>query len=272
MFFIFGSPRSGTTLLAQCLNAHPAIVIPDETDFIIPAAFIFDRVGDLAVRRGLLKELIVNAQRFAGSIGAFLSPAQVAEIVDAHAERADRLLVALYSAVARSGGAALAGDKSPNDLLFLRMLVKVGGISPDAKIIHVVRDVRDVLASIASAKMTNAPEQWFPRLWGASNLYLRDLYRGSDQYLLVRYEAFVRAPEETLREVSAHLAVSYDPAMLDPDRRHPRYRSVASHGKLYQPISDRYVGAYRSSLSKPLVEVCERQAGEALRVFGTDRR
>ena len=30
MFFIFGSPRSGTTLLAQCLSAHSEIIVPGE--------------------------------------------------------------------------------------------------------------------------------------------------------------------------------------------------------------------------------------------------
>ncbi len=30
MFFIFGMPRSGTTLIAQCLSAHTEIVVPYE--------------------------------------------------------------------------------------------------------------------------------------------------------------------------------------------------------------------------------------------------
>ncbi len=38
MFFVFGSPRSGTTLMAQCLSSHTDIIIPHETDFI--CAFI----------------------------------------------------------------------------------------------------------------------------------------------------------------------------------------------------------------------------------------
>jgi hypothetical protein len=46
MLFVFGSPRSGTTLLAQILNSHPEIVVPHETDFIIPFVFVFDRIPD----------------------------------------------------------------------------------------------------------------------------------------------------------------------------------------------------------------------------------
>jgi hypothetical protein len=268
MFFIFGSPRSGTTLLAQCLNAHTGIVVPDETDFIIPLAFIFDRLPDPAIRRSVLKQTIVGSARFSASIGEYLAPAQVEAIIDTHAERADLLLDAIYAAVAERAGASRAGDKSPNDLLFLRMLIKVRGISPDARIIHIVRDVRDVVSSIVNAKWVADIEHWFPRLWSTSNLYLWDLYRASDQYRLVRYEEFVRAPERFLRLLCAHLGVEYEPTMIDSDRRHPRYRSQPTHGRLYEQISDAYIGAYRSSLRAEIVARCEVQAAEAMRVFG----
>jgi len=46
MFVVFGSPRSGTTLLAATLNQNDNIIIPDETDFIIPLAFLLKTVKD----------------------------------------------------------------------------------------------------------------------------------------------------------------------------------------------------------------------------------
>jgi hypothetical protein len=268
MFFLFGSPRSGTTLLAQCLNAHPDIVVPDESDFIIPSAFIFDRLTDPAIRQILLKQLIVNTTRFRTSIGDAISPAQVEEIINTHAERMDQLLEALYAAVAIHANAKIAGDKSPNDLLFLRMLIKVGGVSPNAKIIHIVRDVRDVLSSIKNANLTEAPERWFPRFWSTSNLYLNDLYHQSAQYKLVRYEDFVRDPERILEGLCTHLGLEYQSMMLDPDRRHARYRQMPHHRKLYDRISDRNIGLYRTMLPHDISARCETVASEALRTFG----
>ena len=38
MFIIFGSPRSGTTLLASSLDQNDQLVVLDESDFIIPMA------------------------------------------------------------------------------------------------------------------------------------------------------------------------------------------------------------------------------------------
>jgi len=268
MLFVFGSPRSGTTLLAQCLNAHPDIVVPDETDFIIPAAFVFDRIPDPVVRREILKKLIVSSPRFPFSLGEFLTAAQAHDIVERHADRPDELYEHLYGAVADRASAKMAGDKSPNDLFFLRIVIKVGGIGPDAKIVHIVRDVRDVVHSLGLTNFNNAAELWFPRQWSASNLYLHDHFSRSAQYLLVRYEDFVRAPEPMMQRVCAHLHVEYDPLMLDPTRRHPRYRSAAHHRKLYQPISDQFIGAYRTALSASVIARCEEQAAEALRVFG----
>ena len=268
MFFVFGSPRSGTTLLAQCLNAHPDLVLPDETDFIIPTAFIFDRLAEPAVRRSVLKKLIVHSARFRFSLKEYLSETEVEDIVENNADRADRLFEALYAAIANRAGALLAGDKSPNDLLFLRMLIKVGGISPAAKIIHIVRDVRDVVHSIRGTDFTNTPEAWFPRLWSASNVYLWDLFHGSAQYRMVRYEDFVRAPESTVQSLCGHLGVAYQSSQLDPGRRHPRYRAAAHHRKLYEPISDRNVGAYRSEMPAAIIARCEEHAAEGIRVFG----
>lgn len=178
------------------------------------------------------------------------------------------LPLAIYAALAEHTGAKLAGDKSPNDLIFLRMLIKVGGIAPTAKIIHIVRDVRDVIFSIRNANMTNAPEDWFPRIWSTSNLYLWDLFHQSEQYLLVRYEEYVRSPELVVRNLCTHLGIGYQSFMLDPERRHPRYRTNPNHNKLYQPISDLFIGAYRADLPEPIVTACEKNAAEAMRVFG----
>ena len=81
MFFIFGMPRSGTTLLAQCLNAHSKIVVPHETDFIIPMAFIFDRIRDEQVGRNLIYELIVNSTYFPNSLEEYVDARTVYDSV-----------------------------------------------------------------------------------------------------------------------------------------------------------------------------------------------
>src|SRR5690348_5511964 len=73
VFFIFGSPRSGTTLLAQTLAAHSQIEMPYETDFIVPVAFVLDRVNDPTAGRPIIKGLMTASMGYKRSLGPYLS-------------------------------------------------------------------------------------------------------------------------------------------------------------------------------------------------------
>jgi hypothetical protein len=117
MFFIFGSPRSGTTLLAQSLNAHTSVVVPNETDFVIPLAFLCDRVRDPAVGRELVATAIVSGAAFERSIGKFLTDTEVRECVHDAAYAVSAIIERIYARIAEKAGKRIAGDKSPNDLL-----------------------------------------------------------------------------------------------------------------------------------------------------------
>jgi hypothetical protein len=269
MFFVFGSPRSGTTLLAQTLAAHPDIAVPDETDFIVPLAFIVDRVRDAAIGRRLITDLIIHSERFAFSIGEFLDAAAVAHRVHASAYEPAAILDSLYDGVAKAAGARIAGDKSPNDLMFARILFKVGVIGPDARIVHIVRDLRDVMTSLRRQDWTPNLELFFPRAWSQTNLYLHELYRTNPrQYLLLRYEDLVANPADNVAAVCAHLGVAFRPDMLDPEQRDPRYRAMPQHARMAEPVNSRTVGSHADALDPRLKAACEAQAGEALSVFG----
>ena len=269
MFFIFGTPRSGTTLLAQCLQAHRDIVVPHETDFIIPMAFVFDRIADAAVGRELIAAVITQSSCFKDSLGEYLSAQRIRELIFSCDYTAASILQSIYGELANVTGTKLAGDKSPNDLLFLRMLIKVKGIAPDTKIIHIVRDIRDVMVSLEEQQWGLDFPLYFPRFWADSNLYLRSLYGNNpSQYLFLRYEDFVQVPETACAEICSFLGVDYQATMLDSRHFHQRYRGARSHGRLYTPIDMTRIGVYKRSLSVEQRNSFENQAREALEVFG----
>ena len=59
--FIVGAPRSGTTLLRNMLNRHPAIAICRETDFhrlVYARRRAFGNIGDLQNRQRLVREYL----------------------------------------------------------------------------------------------------------------------------------------------------------------------------------------------------------------------
>lgn len=269
MFHLFGSPRSGTTLLAQCLNAHPKICIPDETDFIVPLAFLFDRVTDPAIGRELIMKMIVNSKKFSVSLGQFISPEDVYRCVYNSAYTPNAIVHALYLRVAAAAGKEIGGDKSPNDLISMRILAETSLVSPETKVIHIVRDIRDLMISLNRTKWANDFDDYFPRIWSSSNLYLHfEMNKIPTHYFLLRYEDFVLRPEEHLSNLCQFLEVDYVPAMLSSGNRDPRYRFMPHHANLYNPIASTSVGRHTTDLDDETLGKYTEQASEAMEVFG----
>jgi hypothetical protein len=270
MFFIFGSPRSGTTLLAQCLSNHSEIIVPYETDFIIPMAFIFDRIRDPKLGREMLIKLVTNSAAFQISLGEYLTQDHISRIIDNCNYHPAQILNSLYAELATIAGKKIAGDKSPNDLLFSRILVKVGALDDaNMKIIHIVRDIRDVMVSLNKVKWTTDLDLYFPRFWSSSNLYLHSLYKNKKQsYFFIRYEDMVHKPEFTFHEMCNFLEVDFQQEMLDFQTFHSRYKNVPTHAKLFAPISRDNIGVYKKEVEKSLLKQYEQQAQEALNTFG----
>lgn len=262
-------PRSGTTLLAQCLNAHSGIVVPDETDFIIPMSFIFDRIGDEKIGRQMISTLIVNSGKYKNSLGEYLDPDQINEVVSSCNYNPSSLLNTLYAKLAESAGATLAGDKSPNDISFLRMLVKTSDLTPDMKIIHIVRDIRDVMVSVNKTGWVSDLDLYFPRFWCSNNLYLNAIKKHDvENYLFIRYEDLVKNPEQEITRITRFLGLEFEEEMLLPEKRHGRYKGLEVHKHLYSSISDRSVGKYKKELDPVTLRNHETQAREALIAFG----
>jgi hypothetical protein len=126
---------------------------------------------------------------------------------------------------------------------------------PDARVIHVIRDGRDVLCSLSEApdwrwsdggwikEVHSRPLEVHARTWvrhTGDGLRFRD----DPRYLEVRYEDLVSHPEETLRGVTAFLGERFDDALLKVD---PDVDDVASPDR--GPVSSESVGRWRRELS-----------------------
>lgn len=270
MFVILGSMRSGTTLLAQCLNAHPDIVVPDETDFIVPTGFILNRIGDEALGRRLVADLIVGSHRFGDSIGRFLTPEMVRAEVEAAPYDIVGVVSAIYDAVARVAGARVAGDKSPNDLQFMRILLDDGFYNV-VQVIHIVRDVRDVMVSMYKLGWIPRLRYGYPRFWSSDNIFAANRLSGSpERYHFLRYEDLVRDPATVLAGVCEHLGVPFDDAMVDVERRRlaSQHPDMPHHARTFGSIDQAGIGAYRDAFDEESLEHVERLGAEGLRRFG----
>ena len=141
MFVVYGMPRSGTTLVAQVLNAHSGLLVPDETDFMVPAAHAFRLVEDPDLGRRLLGDLIASTDRFDATLGRWLTADRVRQVVADAPYRFDSIVASLYDALAEAAAVTSAGDKSPNDLPQSEILGQAGFFTERIRAIHLVRSV-----------------------------------------------------------------------------------------------------------------------------------
>jgi hypothetical protein len=274
VFLVLGQPRSGTTLVAQCLNGHADLVVPDETDVVVPLAFLVDRVEDPDVGRDLAATLVTSSKRFAGSLGQYLTAEQAAAAVRSAPWTLRGVLSSLYAAVAEAGGGRLGGDKSPNDLKFTRILLTADLFGEGLPVIHVVRDVRDVMASFQDLGWAHGVPEGLVHFWVANNLMVQaNVARRGSPYLLVRYEDVVADPERQFRDMCELLGVDFDPAMLSDERRYQQFeshREIGQHARTYEPISAARIGRFREAFDEATQARITDLGAEGLSAFGYD--
>jgi hypothetical protein len=269
MFIVFGSPRSGTTLLKESLNLHPDIYIPMQTTIISTTAHLIGSISNWDKAAGVIADAITASDDYATIFSHYLSEAEVRTAVAAAAPSLAGVLETLYGALAQKLGKRICGDKSPDDLLSIRKLEQVGLLDSSVKFVHIVRDVRGSVASLLNTSW--APpriEEYFPRIWNYTNLHLHEALRDHRNYVLVKYEALVTSPREELTRIADMLELPFDESMLDAGKRGMELRTDPSHLNLAQPFLPNRIDAWRKQLSPELGAHCEASAREAMHTFG----
>jgi hypothetical protein len=126
---------------------------------------------------------------------------------------------------------------------------------PDAQVVHIARDPRDVVASSMRTVWTDPDPVAVARGWRAFTLRAirRGFEAGPERYLSVRYEDLARDPAAVLRLVCSFLGEEYEPSMLDdPALRRATVPAVASgwQGQALGAVVPPREGAWRSALSR----------------------
>ena len=226
--FIVGSPRSGTTLLRNMLNRHPAIAICLETQFrrlIYERRRSFGNLSDFGNRARLVKQyLSIDRVKSMQIDLPALEDTLLREGVSYPA-----FLGSFLRFYAEANGKKRCGEKTPEHSVFAGTLCEW---FPGAFIIHILRDPRDVVASLM--RMPRKPKNVLANAntWVRCNLGAWGS-RQHPRYLLVRYEELVAQPEGQLRRICAFIGEEYSPAMLveSPDWQSPKEWHRRAHAQ-----------------------------------------
>jgi hypothetical protein len=208
-FTVVGVGRSGTSLLMTMLDSHPQLALPPETQFLSRHVIKYPcaTLGETEAR--LRQE--VNYQRLGIPLSEFLSPFHKGDSEFDNA-RAYRRIFELW---AERTGLGCIGDKSPKNIEYLPV---IKALYPAAKVIHIVRDPRDVFLSRTKAGWCSGRHRVLQTLayraqFDQARFFGPKLF--NKNYLEIHYEALLSNPGETLAKVCELLNVSFEKSMLD---------------------------------------------------------
>lgn len=225
--FILGMPRSGTSLLEQILSGHSALYAAGELPLI----------GEIAARTPAWLSAGDNARELAGLGREYLE-----------------------SLPAEAGDATLVSDKMPLNYLYLGL---IAAILPNARVIHCLRDPRDVAVSCFFQDFVDPALAFGFGLQQTADYY-RDYWRLMAHWrerlaqpiLEVHYENLVGDIEKQTRRVLEFLGLPMEQACLS---FHERERQVktASHAQVRRPLYQSSVGRYRNYQEQIETLICD---------------
>jgi protein-tyrosine sulfotransferase len=272
-FFIVGSYRSGTTLLRLILNENSEISCPPETACLVRLLikhqdFIFD----------------INSKKIANIIGEFENEfiAQGWKSFPGVETVKDNLYgsincASIYSAImqayafeSKKSNTLWVGDNTPVYALDWQL---INDYFPNSKFIFLIRDPRDVIASVYKSPFKSCFNykscslEWQERMLQG---ILAEQALGKGRVLTIRYEDLVSHPDREVKLICGYLGVEYDGNMLDFFNKNAAQNisSQGHHLNAKNPISTSSIGGYKNKLSNKDILRIDNELRSLMTIFG----
>ena len=218
--FIVGTGRCGTTILSQVLNAHSRICVPHELQIIVSIGN-----GDRLYEKFVAGEMSrFKARNFIGLVER-CCPYHFQMFFDYRRHfkelnypQADlrKVLTGLFDHICYQYRKEVFIEQTPWHGQRLDVLK---GLFPEMKVIHLVRDPRDVAVSYARTPWWSKDVAANILQWEREVNVIHDFGASHPEgFLEVRYEDLVVNPQIELGRMLALLDLSFEEGMLNPEK------------------------------------------------------
>lgn len=222
--FVFGLPRSGTTLVEQILGSHSAVHAAGELQ-----AFPLETVNAVSRRTGRAVGKLEFVER-----ACEVNPKELAEAY-------------LHAAGSQNFSKPHFVDKQPLNYLYAGL---IGRALPRSRIIAVAREPIDSCYAMYKSLFTNAYPFSYDLLdLGQYYVAWHRLVRHwqtvlGDRLLIVQYEELVANQEAVTRRMLAHCGLAWETACLEFHKRQGAV-TTASAVQVRRPLYSHSVGRWR---------------------------
>jgi tetratricopeptide (TPR) repeat protein len=218
--FVFGFPRSGTTMVEQILSSHSAIAAGGELPFVT--------------------EMVAALEGGLGGLEALWKPGVAETLRDLYLDRAKAFGLL-------DSGKPYFTDKMPLSEVWTPV---IRAAFPRARLIRMVRHPLDTAVSMLSHNLTHGDFCGYRIEDIASHMQAVHALTGAyattlgETALSVRYEDLVARQDAQTRRLLDHLDLPFEPACL---RFHEnrRYAPTPSYAQVSEPLNDRSIGRWK---------------------------
>jgi len=233
MLFVVGNSRSGTTMMGRILGKHPDVYTFGELHFFgqlcappFSAELRKEKVEELASQLLCIQR---EGYRTHGNSRCFLYEAQafLGRLVT-YPETPAVLFETFLSHEAAENGRTIPCDQTPRNVFYIADLLE---LYPEARIINMIRDPRDVLLS--------QKRKWKRRFLGGNDMPMKETVRdwmnyhpitishiwctavtAAEQFvqhervISIYFEELLARPEATIKHLCDFVGITYTHAML----------------------------------------------------------
>jgi hypothetical protein len=263
--FVVGSPRSGTTLLYHTLLSSGCFAVyRAETEIFSTIAFRFDFSSPVGLQRLLDVWILSDLFQLSG-----LDAGRFRDRIMRECRNSGDFLRIFMESIARQQHVERWAEKTPDHLLYAAEIKKT---IPDALFIHIIRDGRDVAASMGVLGYIPVLPWDKSREVLAAGLYWEWLLRqgrkaiqslGQD-CLEVRYEDLITNPQPTLNRISSFIGCDLDYEQI----RQTGIGAVLKPNTAFPDSRDPFIGRWKTVLPPGIARRLEEMIAPTLRELG----